>query len=211
MSVYILQWQVVLFIQGLLLIDSEMTNDVGFIAIGVSLLVLNLLLVVVIGLGARETMKRASQALEQASRRTSEVVRRASRLSFVRPPVSSAPESAHATAEIELGEIFPGQDGNPTSDTSAEIELEEIFPDRDGHRSSIAFNLSNPMNGLNDRAETRPVSVPNPAYGHVKPVDVPNPAYGHISGKKRKKKNLPHRPADVGGAGGTGACAEGPT
>ena len=57
MSVYLLQWQVVLFIQGLLLIDSEMTNDVGFIAIGVSLLVLNLLLVVVIGLGARETMK----------------------------------------------------------------------------------------------------------------------------------------------------------
>ena len=35
-SVYVLQWQVVLFIQFLLLMDADMTNDVGAGTIGVT-------------------------------------------------------------------------------------------------------------------------------------------------------------------------------
>ena len=140
-SVYVLQWQVVLFIQFLLLMDAEMTNDVGALTIGVTLLVLNVLLVIVIGLGARETVKRASLAVEKASRRTSAMIRRASALPLGRNPV---PAAAAASVEVELGDFFPTTE-NPEDDRGS---------------SSVSV-MENPMSA------SVPVSVENPVYLHL--------------------------------------------
>ena len=139
-SVYVLQWQVVLFIQFLLLMDAEMTNDVGASTIGVTLLVLNVLLVIVIGLGARETVRRASLAVEKASRRTSAMIRRASALPLGRNP---APVTA-ASVEVELGDFFP---------TTENPEF--------GRGSSSVSVMENPMTA------SVPVSVENPVHLHL--------------------------------------------
>lgn len=80
-----------------------MTNEVGAITVGVSLLVLNVLFVVVIGLGARETVKRASRAIEKASRRTIAIARRATTL----PSARTSLPAASASAELELGTMYP--------------------------------------------------------------------------------------------------------
>ena len=61
MSVYILQWQVVLFIQFMLLIDANLTSSVGASALGIILLSLNVLLILVIAYGARETAVRGKK------------------------------------------------------------------------------------------------------------------------------------------------------
>ena len=58
-SVYILQWQVVLFMQALLLLDASLTDSLGRAAIGIGLLVVNLFLIGIILFGARETLRRA--------------------------------------------------------------------------------------------------------------------------------------------------------
>lgn len=102
MSVYILQWQVVLFIQGLLLVDSDLTNSTGNTTIGVSLLALNLIMVMVIAFGAKETVSRASRAIERASKDTSTAIRRASTLPVRR---TRRPSDAVET-EVEMGDIF---------------------------------------------------------------------------------------------------------
>ena len=147
-SVYVLQWQVVLFIQFLLLMDADMTNDVGAVTIGVTLLVLNVLLVIVIGFGARETVKRASLAVEKASRRTSAMIRRASALPLGRSP----PPAAAAAAEVELGDLFPTTE-NPEDDRS----------------SGFVSVMENPMTPAD------PVSVENPVYGHLHKKAAANP------------------------------------
>ena len=109
-----------------------MTNEVGAITIGVCLLVLNVLFVVVIGLGARETVKRASRAIEKASRRTVAIARRATTLPFGR---TSLP-AASASAELELGTMYPSteqpEDGrsygsvveNPMTAGAGEVVME---------------------------------------------------------------------------------------
>ena len=113
MAVYILQWQVVLFIQGLLLIDANLTDGAGEMTIGLALSGLNVLLVGVIGIGGRETMKRASLTMrrvgrEASTRLGSQVSRRLSLgvglnqlVTELRPHATKDSEGA----EIELGEV----------------------------------------------------------------------------------------------------------
>ena len=77
-----------------------MTNEAGSATIGVSLLLLNLLLVVVISFGARETVNRASLAIEGASKRTSAMVRRASGF------IDAQALGSNLTGEVEMGDIY---------------------------------------------------------------------------------------------------------
>lgn len=138
MSVYILQWQVVLFIQFLLMMDAEMTNDAGAVTIGVTLLVLNIALVVVIGFGARETVKRASLAVERASRRTSTMIRRASALSLGRTPGPAV------SAEVELSHVFaiPEDDRESTSVNVMENPMTAV---------SVPVTVENPVHQAHGR------------------------------------------------------------
>lgn len=120
MSVYVLQWQVILFIQGLLLVDADLTNTKGALFIGLALLLLNLCMIVVIAVGAHETMARESirrRSIERKPRRFSStgMLRMISGL----PGQSRATKPPAEVAEIELSQV----DAYP----DAESQIEDIM------------------------------------------------------------------------------------
>ena len=133
MSVYVLQWQVVLFIQGLLMLDAELTNSVGATTIGLALLALNLLLVVIILMGAKETVRRTARASQNASRRLSTAVRR---LTQIRLPALDDPGMVQAkrgttSSQVELSQLYSirPEDGS-MEEQSAVITDNPLFASR---------------------------------------------------------------------------------
>lgn len=164
MSVYILHWQVVLFIQGLLLADAALTDDAGIVTIGISLLLLNLFMILVLVFGARETMRRAALAVEKASRRTSAVVRRASLLTHV-----TQKSSASGGLEVELG------------------DLSQVFSTDASHTPSgeISASVENPILKKKEGTAEHPASLhcgpdddttaPLPSFSSRPPLPVPMP------------------------------------
>ena len=77
--------------------DADLTNSVAPATIGVSLLVLNVLMIIIIMVGAKETVRRASQLGKHATRRLS--------TAFVRRG-SSAVTSSRNPGDIELATVY---------------------------------------------------------------------------------------------------------
>lgn len=165
-SVYILQWQVILFIQvsyseivdiqltrlirldmtyiqGLLLVDAELTSSVGDMVIGWTLLALNILLALIIGIGAQETVNRATVASSYVAKQGSDLVRRGS--AFRR---RAMPRFRGKNLEVEMAEVFPSGEGqsvvevenpmtrgasNPSTENVLELEvkMEDIYDPED--------------------------------------------------------------------------------
>ena len=121
----ILQWQVVLFIQGLLLIDADLTSSVGALSIGVSLLLLNIFMILVIGVGAHETVRRASTNIKQVSRQLS---------SSGLVKMVSGLKGPHHDLEVEV-------------DVELEVEMCTISSNDEGQQESVEVGVENPLHG----------------------------------------------------------------
>ena len=105
----------VLFIQGLLLIDADLTDGVGRKAIGIGLLVVNLFLIAIILVGAHETVQRASAVGQGVGRR----VQRGSIAILSRIAAAKMQRSGgsgmEVEVEVELSEVYGG---GPWSDAT---------------------------------------------------------------------------------------------
>ena len=116
-AVYILQWQVILFIQALLLIDADLTNSAGALTIGVSLLLLNLFMVLVICFGARETVTRTRRLRAALKRKSSALFTQGKR-----------PSALAAELQVEMRDITREQE-DEEEQSDGDAPAIEIVPD----------------------------------------------------------------------------------
>lgn len=115
------QWQVVLFIQGMLLIDADLTSSISPIAIGTALLLLNCVLILVVAIGARETARRVNEQAKEVGKR----IRRASSSFFT---ATQGERASPPEVQVEMGTMFPN---SPT--------------ESDGEWPGDGFGVDNPI------------------------------------------------------------------
>ena len=133
--------------QGLLLIDADLTSEAGTLGIGIALLLLNVLLIIVIVLGSRETISRAAAVTHQAKRLTVAIKRRTSLF-------------AQGTLRDELVSELRGVEMQSVTSADEVLGLEAgIEPmNAKGRISSI----ENPMYGNKDKDIQMRTSDPEP-------------------------------------------------
>ena len=121
---YVIQWQVVLFVQGLLLLDSDLTNADGKATVSVTLLCVNVILVATVIIGYKESSRRLlRRSMSQSAAALGNLLNRGtlsvSRYSLKGEEVNMSP----MRESIEL----PNMSASP--DDSANVDLPSVYVD----------------------------------------------------------------------------------
>ena len=151
--------------------DSDLTDDAGSLYIGIALLILNVVLIMIIVLGARESVKRASFAIKQVSKRVERVSSRTA--AFVR-------QVSRSKEEFEMREIFPASSATPSRDSIGveirdnpmlELKLSDDDLDRQPQQEISSFVESPPSAHPSAEDRTVPSFVESPPSAYPSAED----------------------------------------